>query len=169
MNENKHKHLQELLEGFDTVMLITRHGGGEHARPMAVAGVDGPTVVWFATSDDSPKAEEVRRDSFASVTAQSGHKFVALSGRVELVRDRAKIDELWTEAWKVWFPKGKDDPALRLIRFTIDDAEYWDNAGVKGVRYALEAAKAYLKGETPTPDSEQHARIAPSHGRPATS
>jgi general stress protein 26 len=168
MDENKHKHLEELLEGFDTAMLITRHGDQQHARPMAVAAVDGPTVVWFATTDDSPKAEEIRLDSFAVVTAQSDHKFVALTGRAELVNDRKKIDEFWSEAWRVWFPRGKDDPTLCLIRVTVDDAEYWDYSGTKGVTYAFEAAKAYVKGVTPSPAQGQHARIVPSRGRPPT-
>ncbi|MDP9152111.1 MAG: pyridoxamine 5'-phosphate oxidase family protein [Myxococcota bacterium] len=167
MEENKHKHLQELLEGFDTVMLITRHGDREHARPMAVAGVDGSTVVWFVTSEGSPKADELRSDSFAAITAQAGRKFVALSGRAELRRDRAKLDELWNEAWKVWFPGGKEDPTLSLIRVVVDDAEYWDSSGLKGIRYALEAARAYVKGETPTPSPGQHGRVIPSRARPA--
>ncbi|MDP9034699.1 MAG: pyridoxamine 5'-phosphate oxidase family protein [Myxococcota bacterium] len=167
MEENKHKHLQELLEDFDTVMLITRHGEREHARPMAVASVEGPTVVWFLTSEESPKADELRKDSFAAITAQAGRKFVALSGRAELLRDRAKLDELWNEAWKVWFPGGKEDPSLCLIRVVVDDAEYWDSSGLKGIRYALEAARAYVTGETPAPAPGQHGRIIASHARPA--
>jgi general stress protein 26 len=168
MEENKHKHLEELLRGLDTAMLMTRHGVGFHARPMAIAAVDGPTVLWFVTSDDSPKANEIRQDSFAVVTAQSDRKFLAMSGRGVLVKDRGKIDDLWKEAWKVWFPKGKSDPALCLIRMTVDDAEYWDYAGAKGIRYAFEAAKAYAKGETPKTDEGQHARVLPARGRPPT-
>ncbi|MGA3121716.1 MAG: pyridoxamine 5'-phosphate oxidase family protein [Polyangiaceae bacterium] len=77
MKENKRKHLQELLEAFDSAMLITRHGDEAHARPMAIAGIEGPTVLWFVTSDDSPKADEIRYDSAAVVTAQSGRRFAA--------------------------------------------------------------------------------------------
>ena len=31
------KQLSELLESFDTAMLLTRHGDTNHARPMAIA------------------------------------------------------------------------------------------------------------------------------------
>jgi general stress protein 26 len=167
MEENKHKHLQELLEGFTTVMLITRDGDRDHARPMAVAGTEGPTIIWFVTADDSTMVEEICRNSFAAVTAQSKAKYLALSGHAELVRDRAKLDELWSDAWTVRFPKGKNDPSLYLIRLKVDDAEYWDDEGASGIRYVFEAAKAVVMGEAPHPGAERHARIVPSRGRPA--
>jgi general stress protein 26 len=153
------KHLHELLESFDTAMLITRHHDGMHARPMAVADVEGAHCVWFVTSVDSPKAEEIRTDPRVSATFQANRKFVALSGNAELVRDRAKIDALWKDVWKVWFPNGKDDPSIALIRVSVDDAELWDNAGAKGIRYVFQAVKDVLAGERPTPVDGQHARI----------
>jgi general stress protein 26 len=157
-NETK-KHLHELLESFDTAMLITRHHDGMHARPMAVAGVEGAHCVWFVTSIDSPKAGEIRDDARVSATFQSARKFVALSGNATIVRDRAKIRALWKDMWKVWFPDGKDDPSIALIRVSVDDAELWDNAGAKGIRYVFEAVKGVLAGERPAPVDGLHARI----------
>ena len=153
------KHLHELLESFDTAMLITRHHDGMHARPMAVAGVEGADCVWFVTSIDSPKAEEICADTRVSATFQASRKFVALSGNATLVRDRETIHALWKDLWKVWFPDGKDDPSIALIRVSVDDAELWDNAGAKGIRYVFEAVKGVLAGERPAPVDGQHARI----------
>lgn len=153
------KHLHELLESFDTAMLITRHHDGNHARPMAVAAVEGSDCVWFVMSDDSPKAAEIRADSRVSATFQAARKFVALSGTAEIVHDRAKIHALWKDAWRVWFPNGKDDPSISLIRVSVDDAELWDDAGAKGVKYVFEAVKSVLAGERPSHAAGQHARI----------
>lgn len=164
MGESKKEHLKDLLESFDTAMLITRHGEREHARPMAIAGIEGANTMWFATSQDAPKSDEIRSDSRASVTLQSDKRYVALSGRATLVADRAKIDELWKPTWKAWFPNGKDDPNLVLIRLTVEDAEFWDNAGTKGIRYAFEAAKALVTGEEAAPVSGQHGRVKPANG-----
>jgi general stress protein 26 len=159
MGESTKQHLHHLLESFDTAMLITRHRDGEHARPMAVAGIEDDNVLWFVTAIDSPKAEEIRNDPRVSATFQSDKQYVALSGTAELVRDRAKIHALWKATWKVWFPNGKDDPSIALIRVAVDDAEFWDDAGAKGVRYALEAAKAFVARKTPSPVEEQHGRV----------
>jgi general stress protein 26 len=144
-------------------MFVTRHGEELHARPMAVAAVEGTNCVWLATSIDSPKAEEIRRDPRVSATFQSDKgRYVALSGSAELVPDRAKIDSLWKEVWRVWFPQGKKDPSLALIRITVDDAEFWDDAGAKGVRHVFEQVKAVVTRERPAPVPGEHGRVKQS-------
>ena len=157
----KTRHLNELLESFDTAMLITRHGDECHARPMAVAGIDGPNTVWFVTSIDSPKVEEIRKDARVSATFQESRKFIGLSGTAEIVQDRGRIDAMWKETWKVWFPNGKEDPSIALIRVNVEDAELWDNAGGKGVRYVYEALKGLLSGQRPAEAPGQHERVRP--------
>ncbi|MBX3197710.1 MAG: pyridoxamine 5'-phosphate oxidase family protein [Labilithrix sp.] len=159
MGESTKQHLKELLESFDTAMLITRHGDRDHARPMAVAAIEGANTLWFATAQAAPKSEEIRRDGRVSATFQSSRRFVALSGTAELVEDRAKIHELWKPTWRVWFPEGKDDPKLVLIRVTVTDAEFWDNTGARGLRYAFEAARALLKRHEPVMVEGQHGRV----------
>lgn len=167
MAESTKKHLQELLESFDTAMFITHHGDGDHARPMAVAAVEGANTLWFVTSLDAPKTEEIRQDARVSITFQGERRFVALSGEAELVSDRDKIHQLWKPAWKVWFPIGKDDPSLSLIRVTVNDAEFWDNAGAKALRYVFEAAKALIKKERPTISAAEHGRVKSATGEAA--
>jgi general stress protein 26 len=161
MAETDEKHLKKLLESFDTAMLITRHDDFDHARPMTVAGVDGTSTIWFATSEDA-KSAEIRRDARAAATFQSRKRWVAVSGIAELVKDREKVHELWKPSWRVWFPKGKNDPSIVLLRLTVTDAEFWDNGGAKGIRYvleALEALKALLSRRKPSMAGGQHARI----------
>ncbi len=165
--KDKKDHLHELLASFDTAMLITHHGEKSHGRPKAIAAVeDGAAgdTVWFVTSIDSPKADEISNDARVSATFQTSQKFVALSGTASLVMDRAKIHELWKESWKVWFPEGKDDPAIALVRVKVEDAEFWDNAGAKGVRYAFEAVKALVTGDTPEPVAGLHGRVKANGG-----
>jgi general stress protein 26 len=155
----KTQQLAELLESFDTAMLITRHGDGDHARPMAIAEIEGASTIWFVTSNDSPKADEIRKDSRVSVIFQSERKFIALSGTSSIIRERARIDVLWKEVWKVWFPNGKTDPSIALIKVEVQDAEFWDNAGGKGIRYAFEAVKGLIKGERPDAVPGAHGRV----------
>jgi hypothetical protein len=47
-----------------------------------------------------------------------------------------------------------------LLKFTAHDGEYWDNAGLKGLRSVYDAAKAYVAGETPKTDGAQHAKVS---------
>lgn len=152
--------LHELLKDFDTAMLVTRSTGGHmHARPMAVAELEPDADMYFVTAIDSPKMQEVESDPQVTVTFQGGGRFASVCGRVDVVRDRALIDKLWKEAWKVWFPKGKSDPQITLLKFDAEHGELWDGSGVQGVKYGFEAAKAYVQGERPTTDRKQHTGI----------
>jgi len=50
---------------------------------------------------------------------------VSVVGTAQVVRDRGKIESLWHPQATVFFPGGKDDPDLRLLRIRVDSAEYW--------------------------------------------
>jgi len=156
------QHFFDLLHEFETATVITRGRTGElHGRPMAVADVDAEGTLWFITSIDSTKVLEIRGDSRAMISLQNSRQFVTMNGHFELVSDRAKVEQLWKEPYRLWFD-GQSDPELVLLRFTPFDAEYWDNAGAHGIKHAFEAAKAYLKGQKVDPaefDPEAHARL----------
>jgi len=156
------QHLLELLHEFDVATVITRgHAGELHGRPMAIAEVEGDGTLWFITKVDSKKVLEARDDSRAMISLQNSRQFVTLNGHLELVSDRAKVNQLWKEPYRVWFD-GENDPELVLLRFTPFEAEYWDNSGAHGIKHAFEAAKAYLKGQTldmADYDPEAHARL----------
>jgi general stress protein 26 len=142
--------LRELLDDFDSAMLVTRTAAGQlRSRPMQVADVQPDGVLWFMTERHSGKMEELAQDNHVNVVLQTGRKFVSISGTATPVDDRAKVAELWNEAWKTWFPGGQDDPGLVLLRVEGDAGEYWDNSGASGVKYLIEAGRAYLAGETP--------------------
>lgn len=100
--------------------------------------------------EGSPKVHEIQNNQQVNVVCQDGERIcISLSGRAELVNDRRKLEEAWSESFKVWFPGGKDDPDIRLIFVRGDEAEYWDTHGSKGVRYIFSAVKSYAAGERP--------------------
>lgn len=154
------EHLYDLLKDFDTAMLVTRAADGHlHARPMAIAELRADADAYFVTSVDSPKVAEIYADADVLLTFQSAHQYAAVYGRVNVVRERALVDRLWQESWRVWFPRGKSDPTIALLRFDADRGEFWNDAGMRGVQYAFRAARAYLSGETPRVDRDQHGRV----------
>jgi general stress protein 26 len=157
------EHLVELLRKFDTAMLVTRpRSGALRGRPMAVAEVEPDGTLWFLTSASSPKAQELGDDSRAMVTMQKAQQFVSLNGNMELIHDRAKIEELWKVTDAAWF-SGKEDPDIVLLRFSPFDAEYWDNAGSRGLKYAFAIAKAVARGVPMGPT----ATVPAAHGKVA--
>lgn len=154
--------LRHLLEEFRVAMLVTRTTDGNlRGRPMALAEVEPDGTLWFATDRDSAKVDELEEDNHVVVTMQSSTKFVSLTGQAKLVDDREKVSRLWRAEWKVWFPGGKDDPNIRLLRIDGHRGEYWDNSGSSGVKYLIEAGKALVTGTRPDAgeDPKLHAKV----------
>jgi general stress protein 26 len=161
MTESRRRHLQDLIEDMDVAMMITFSGGQKpHARPMQIAEVDDTGEVYFATSMDSAKLRDIETDPQIMVVMQEGSTYISLAGAAYPSTDRALIDRLWSEAWQVWFPEGKDDPNIVILRVEPEEAEYWDNSGAGGISYAMTAIKAYVKGERPSDaDSSVHGKV----------
>ncbi|WP_437291348.1 pyridoxamine 5'-phosphate oxidase family protein [Sorangium sp. So ce406] len=169
METGSREKLLEILKKFRNAMLVTQANHGMlRARPMALMKVDDATGdIWFMTSIDSGKIDEIESNPEVNVTLQEARRFLSLSGRASIVRSRAKIDELWSEEAKVYFPKGKDDPHLALIHVSPREGEYWDNDGAAGLKFLVEAVKAYVTGTTPKTDASQHATVPLNGGAPS--
>jgi general stress protein 26 len=158
--DERKEHLYDLLKDFDNAMLVTRSGGGQmHARPMAIAQLKHDADAYFVSGIDTPKIAEIERDPNVTLTFQSAKQYASVCGRVSVVRDQSLIERLWKEAWKIWFPKGKTDPTITLLKFDAEHAEYWDNAGAQGLKYAFKAAAAYMSSDRPEQDEKQHAHV----------
>ena len=128
-------------------------GSPDHARPMNVRRVDDDGTLWFLSSSDSHKNEEVVRDGSVTLYFQgSTHSdFLRLRGRATVSADKARIKELWEPILKTWFTGGVDDPRITVIRFTPADGYYWDTKhgnAVAGVKMLLGAAIGKTLGDS---------------------
>ncbi|MCF8165982.1 MAG: pyridoxamine 5'-phosphate oxidase family protein [Rhodoferax sp.] len=159
MDKIKENNLYDVVKDFDEAMLVTHSTRGIHARPMAIARLDESMMAYLLTDMNSIKVEDIRANPHALLTFQSARKFATVSGELTVDDDRALIETLWKEIWKVWFPIGKSDPNIALLKFTPSEGEFWDNAGIQGLKYVYAAAKAYVAGERPKPDAEQHSKV----------
>jgi general stress protein 26 len=149
-HRDEYEKIWSLIKDARVAMLTTERDGRLYSRPMIASqkGFDGS--LWFFTRKSSPKVEEVteHRQVNAAYASTSEHSYVSLSGSAVLVDDRATIDEHWNEWIKTWFPEGKDDPDLALLRVDVDTAEYWDAPSSRMVT-AFEYIKARVTGSTP--------------------
>ncbi len=139
----------DMIKDIKVAMMVTMDSEGRHfARPMVAQEPDEHHDLWFFSSMDSQKIEEIMSNpevllSYADI---DGNAYVSVSGEAAVVRDRAKIDELWSESLKAWWPKGKDDPNVTLICVTPKSAEYWDGPASMVVQ-AFGYLKARVTGE----------------------
>ena len=98
---------------------------GQHSEPMtAQLDDDQPnTLFFFAGKDNRAAGGGAAMAQFVG----KGHDFFAcLAGTVSQSTDRAENDKLWNKQVEAWFPGGKDDPNLALLRFDVESAELWE-------------------------------------------
>lgn len=140
--------LKELIEDIDFCMLTTIDGDQLRSRPMSTQEFEFDGDLWFFTSDNTHKVEEIEKDNRVNVAYSKvdADKYVSVSGRVEMSKDRAKIEELWSPILNAWFPEGLDDPHLCLLKVSVEQAEYWDTPSGKIVQI-LGFVKALATGQ----------------------
>jgi general stress protein 26 len=143
------------------MMVTTKPGGGVRARPMrGIPDADANTI-WFFTDKDTDKDEDVRRDPRACLTFADTHDqtYVSLSGRLTLIHDRAQIEAHWNEGAEIYYPNGKDDNSVVLMKFTAEDGEYWD-APSSPIVMAIKFLQAKVSGERPELGTQGSARLS---------
>ncbi len=141
--------LAALIKDIDIAMLTTAMPGGSlRSRPMATHKAEFDGVLWFFTDAESGKVHEVDGDSHVNLSYADpdNNRYISVSGRASVVRDRQKARELWSPILKAWFPNGVDDPNIALLKVEVNEAEYWDGPSSRMVQI-LGMAKAAIKGE----------------------
>ena len=98
----------------------------QHSEPLtAQLDRDQVDTLWFFVGKDNRIAGG--GPAMAQFVSKGHDFFACLSGNVAQDNDRAMIDKLWNKQVEAWFPAGKDDPSLALVRLDIDSAELWES------------------------------------------
>lgn len=128
--------------GSDMTMMLGIDGVEEgHTRPMTAQFENDRSPIWFFTSKDTAivKALGPETRAIATFTSKGHDLFATLHGSLFLDNDRATIDRLWNRFVAAWYPGGKDDPKLALLRLDAEQAEIWldEHSLVAGVKMLL--------------------------------
>ena len=119
------KHLwKKMSEGPFVMVGLT--GTGEHSEPLtAQLDEDQVDTLFFFIGKDNRLAKG--GDAMVQFVSKGQDYFACLAGSAQVTNDRAMIDKLWSNQVEAWFPGGKSDPNLALLRFDIDSAELWES------------------------------------------
>jgi len=150
--------VNDLIKDVQIAMLTTIDGGTLRSRPMQTQEAEFDGDLWFFTSTDTHKTDEIEKDNRVNVAyaSPSDNTYISVSGTASLVNDKVKIEELWNPILKAWFPKGLDDPTLILLKISVEQAEYWDSASSTVVQ-VVGLVKALVTGERA--DGGDHGRV----------
>jgi general stress protein 26 len=152
------KHVKDIAT---CMMVTTTQEGGIRSRPMR-GTIDEPAgTIWFFTDKDTDKDEDVKREPRACLTFADTHDqtYVSLTGRIALIYDRDQISSHWNEGAEAYYPGGKDDNRVVLMRFTAESGEYWD-APSSPIVLAIKFLQAKVSGERPDLGAQGAARLS---------
>jgi general stress protein 26 len=149
------KKVAGLIKDIKLAMMTTADVDGTlHSRPMGTQEKEFDGTLYFLTGKNSHKLEELRQDSHVNIAYSNpdNNQWVSVAGTATAAHDQQKIDELWSPFHMAWFPEGKDDPNIMVIRVNVDSVEYWEAASSKMVQVAglvksLVTGKPYRPGE----------------------
>ena len=144
------KRLWKELNHERIVMLGLVGGEPHHMQPMAAFGDKDGDAIWFytKTSTDLVSQTGSGHDAMVCIMAKDMEFQACIHGRLTVDHDSAKIDEYWSKFTAAWFPEGKADPELTLVRLDPSEARVWvSNKGP--IAYPLEIAKANATHKLP--------------------
>jgi len=138
-------------------MLGVVGGAPHHFQPMTAFLDRAANQIWFFTYKDTALAEAAATGAQAMfVFQESGEFYACIGGALQAEYDRGRMDRYWNAAVAAWYPDGKHDPRLTLLRLDARDAEVWvQEAGP--ARFAWEIAKA--RTTHAQPDLGGHAHL----------
>lgn len=126
-SEAKAEFWNQLERGQASMLWV--EGSGQHPQPMSHFPDRSALSIWFITSSDTDLAAAIGRGAQARMTFVSPKQdfHASLQGELEIVQDDEKLDELWSLPVAAWFERGREDPTIRLLRFTPKEAAIWAN------------------------------------------
>jgi general stress protein 26 len=157
--------LYDLIDDMEIALMTTRRPDGVLVtRPMATQQRGPLADLWFVTSIETHKIEEIENDPNVSIGYynDSSKEWVSVSGTATITQDRAKIRELHQPDWRAWFEDeggnrdgGPDDPRIALIFVDVQTVHYMKAKHSRPVTL-FEIARGFVTGKTPDLGREEH-------------
>lgn len=111
----------------DSPFLFLQLDSDPHTAVPMTAQLDknADSAIWFYTSRDHTFA---RGGAATATFAGKDHAmFTRFSGVLRPEPSRERLEQHWSKAIEAWFPGGKDDPELLMLRMDLGRAEIWNS------------------------------------------
>ncbi|MDV6332719.1 pyridoxamine 5'-phosphate oxidase family protein [Asticcacaulis sp. 201] len=130
------KDIAEHVKHIDICMMTSKTSdGGLESRPMSNnkdVEYDGDS--YFFANDTASAVREIENNPEVNLAYSrlpgllSKPFFLSVSGRAQLIRDRALMEQHWVPDLEAWFKDGLDTPGIVLIAVKAYALKYWDGS-----------------------------------------
>lgn len=126
--------VQSVINSVEFTMLTTRTPEGRlFSCPMNTIETSiGAREIWFIGHNPSDTATNINHDAEINLSYKTNDnkEYISIAGRAELVEDREKLEALWAPLYEAFYPDGKEDSRVQLIKVVPHGIEYWNNGNV---------------------------------------
>lgn len=129
MIENGAERLRDDIAAIEVAMLTTvEEDNNLRSRPMYTLQMDTQGTLWFFTSKNSPKLDEIEENNHVNLSYAdaNSHTYISITGSAVCLDDPELKEKFWNPLHETWFPKGKEDTDLCLLKVRIKHVEIWD-------------------------------------------
>ena len=124
------KDIAQKMRNLDIATLVTVAEDGSLAgRPMSNnADVDYDGKSYYFTYEESDKVKQISRNPEVQLAFEGDDKlYVTVTGKAELIRDKAEFEKHWVPELEQWFAQGIDTPGMVLLCVKASQAKYWQD------------------------------------------
>ncbi len=120
-----------------------------HMQPMAPQVDEETGTIYFYSDNTSELGSAIMaRPAVVHLCHIDKDYQACVSGMLSPHNDAQTIEKYWSPMVDAWYPEGKTDPKMLMLKFEPKDAKVWaSDKSVIGVMF--EVAKANITGETP--------------------
>jgi general stress protein 26 len=121
-----------------------------HFQPMTAFCERDTGQIWFFTRTDTDLARDAQKAGEAMFIVQAKDQAfqACIRGRLAQQLDRDRIERYWGPVVAAWYPEGREDPRLTMLRFDVSDAHVWLSEA-NPVSFAVQIARAHMTGREP--------------------
>jgi general stress protein 26 len=142
--------LKSLVDSIDICMMSSFNDTSSYPYtvPMSRQEIDEEGNIWYMLGKDSVTYTNLAHNSNVSLAFAdvSAYKFLSIDGIATLSYDKERIDKYWNKFMEAYFETGKDDPNIRILKVSVDNAHYWDNK-LNKLMTLFEIASSALTGK----------------------
>lgn len=135
------RRLWDEIERHQVGMLGMTGAAAHHLQPMTAFVEPEREQIWFFTRADTDLARQVGDGHAAMFVFQQKETQACVFGELTAHHDPARIAKYWNAVVAAWYPQGKDDPRLIMLRLECTDAEVWISQ-TGPMKFVWEIAKA---------------------------
>lgn len=162
--ENPQKQLLEHLKDARCVMLGSPNPG-EHMQPMApqldddMIENDSGAIYFFSDRTSDLGKAVLNMDNDVMMTYMEKDYQACVRGRLFPNTNPAVIDRFWNSIVASWYPGGKTDPKMLVLRFEMEDAALWASTG-NPIKFFYETTKANMTDTLPDVGDKANIKVS---------